>query len=141
MRHWDEVREVLGDEFAAEDEGTGRLLLSLGDQTVLVELVTAFGEPWLTAVAPILPERDLVRPRSALELSGSLASGVLAVMEGVLVLRWTSALRPLARSAMDRAMRSIAREATRLREIEEQLVARRSSTFSWAELETMTRTA
>lgn len=141
MRHWDEVREVLGDEFAAEDKGTGRLLLTLGDQTVLVELATAFGEPWLNAVAPILRERELVRPRAALELSSSLASGVLAVMEGVLVLRWTSALRPLARSAMDRAMRSIAREATRLREIEEQLVARRSSTFSWAELETMTRTA
>src|SRR5215468_8063004 len=103
MRHWEEVREVLGDEFAVEDKREGRLLLSLGDQTVVVELLTAFGEPWLTAVAAILPERELDRPRWALQLSTSLATGVLSVIEGVLVLRWTSALRPLTRTAVDRA--------------------------------------
>lgn len=141
MRHWDEVREVLGEEFAVEDVGTDRLLLSLGDQMVVVELATTFGEPWLTAVAAILPERELVRPRAALEQSSSLSTGVLAVMEGVLVLRWTSALRPLTRVAINRAVRLLAREATRLREIEEHLSHRMRSTFSWAKLEAMTRTA
>jgi len=135
MRRWDEVREVLRDEFAVEEAGDGRLVLSLGDQPVVVELATAFGEPWLTAVAPILPEGELVRPRSALESSSSLASGVLCVRDGVLGLRWTGALRPLTRAALDRAVRAIAREATRLREIEEQLSHRRRSTFSWIKLE------
>ena len=123
MRHWEEVREVLGDEFAVEDEGSGRVLLALGDQPVVVELAVALAEPYVTAVAPILPERELVRPRSALQLSAGLASGVLAVIEGVLVLRWTSALRPLTRAAIDRAMRFLAREATRLRDIEHHLAA------------------
>lgn len=123
MRHWEEVREVLGDEFAVEDEGSGRLLLALGDQPVVVEIAVALAEPYVTAVAPILPEGELVRPRSALQLSAGLAAGVLAVIEGVLVLRWTSALRPLTRAAIDRAMRFLAREATRLREIEHHLAA------------------
>jgi hypothetical protein len=127
MRHWDEVREVLGDEFAVlqvEGEVRGeRLLLLLADQTVIVELAGASAELTLTALAPILPERELVRPREALKLSGGLAVGALAVVEGVLVLRWTSALRPLTRTAVDRAVRCLAREATRLREIERHLVA------------------
>jgi hypothetical protein len=114
MRHWDEVRAVLGNEFAVDELGGERVLLSLGDQTVVVELVTEFGQPWITAIAPILPEPELVRPVAAPERSTGLK---LEVIEGIGALRWTSALAPLTRLAVDRAMRSIAREATRLRRL------------------------
>jgi len=114
MQKWDEVRAVLGSEFAVDELGGERILLSLGDQTVVVELVTEYGQPWITAIAPILPEPELVRPVAAPERSTGLR---LEVIEGIAVLSWTSALAPLTRLSVDRAMRSIAREATRLRRV------------------------
>jgi hypothetical protein len=123
MQRWDDVRAVLEEEFAVVATADDRLVLELSDQTVTIELGTAFGEPWLTASAPIVPEEDLVRPHDILELNGILAVGALALVDRKLVLRWSTAIRPLDRATVDRTIRFLAREATRLRSIHERVDA------------------
>jgi hypothetical protein len=127
MRDWPEVRASLASDLVVEVLAGGNIHLTVGDQPVLLEAGRAFDEPWITAVAPVVFADQVERPRDALELNAILAIGALAIVDGMLTMRWAWPLAPLDAATLDRYIRFVAREATRLRAIHARVASAHSA--------------
>jgi hypothetical protein len=127
MRDWGELRQALAPDLGVEELTGGGLLITVDGHSIQLEAARAFDEPWLTAVSPIAFAEQVTRPIDALEWNASLSVGSLAIVGGMLVLRWAWPLSPLDAATLDRYFRFIGRESRRLREIHERATAARTA--------------
>jgi hypothetical protein len=107
--------------------------IGIGAQQIRIraERVTAFDEPWVLLLAPIVPERRAIF-RDALAFNMDLAVGALALDQGWLMLRATHALDLLDARLIDRHLGVLAREAARLRGILTLEVSSASEAFPYS---------
>jgi hypothetical protein len=83
------------------------------DAKVRVELVTAFGEPWLLLAALIGPETHIAA-REALLLSFNMALAAIGIDGDKMYVRSTQCLASLDAGTLERAFDFVVKEAVRL---------------------------
>ncbi len=81
---------------------------------VRVDLVGAFGDPWLLLRAEVCGERSL-DPRAALRINDDQALGTLSLWDGIYYLRHTAPLAELEASRLAFMLETLAKQAAALR--------------------------
>lgn len=111
---WEQVSSHLSTLFDDVEADGARVAGRLSGQPIVVELASAWDEPWLLIISPVASEHQLSRPIDALRWSAQMSVGGIVVIDDMLAVRAALCLADMEWIRLERYICFVAREAHRL---------------------------